>query len=417
MAAPATLSYRIVPEAVDVPHIRGRATQYLIIDRNTRRPSMLGCLYGAHLAQTTKKPNTAKKEIEAVALLFTWAAETAPDLPLQLAAGRPLTLAQTRNLTTWIQRRSGIGRESVAPEKARTYNAAVASVRRFVTWCLIMGNEGDGPAMDRALRASDQIWDMMGRMSVSEEGYAPDLEDDEIREIETFLFGLAFPTRGSARHVHVRDYLMWRLGIEFGLRIGEILALRDQDLPKRGANYLQIVRTDQREGEVDPREPAAPQVKTLGRDLGYYFRNTRFPGLFNRYINDSRWVWAYRKSGVRYQKNRFSHPFLIVTSTDGMPLSIQTAEARASYIAKETGVAFTWHKCRHSFFNRAYVAMEGLTDPRERAQKRAGLIYWGGWISGSSLDIYTQAARRNRSRRGSFSLHGAEDHPAWEALA
>ena len=417
MSAPPTLRYRLCAETVVIPHRSAPTTQYLLIDRVSRRPSMLGCLYGAHLAQTTKKPNTAKKEVEAVALLLTWSMETVPNLPIQLAKGQPLTLSQTRNFTAWLQRRSDISANSVSPSKARTYNAALASTRRFIDWCLIMGNEGDGAAMDNALKTSSKVWDMMGKMPVHEDQHAQDLEDDEIREIESFLFGLAFPAQGRARHVHVRDYLMWRLAIEYGLRIGEILALRDVDLPTRDANHLKIVRTDHRDNETDPRTPNAPQVKTLGRDLGYYFRNTRFPGLFNRYINDFRWVWATRKSGARYQKNRFSHPFLLVNTTDGMPLSIQTAEARAAWISKETGIAFKWHKCRHSFFNRAYVAMDALQDPHERAERKAGLVYWGGWSDESSLDIYTRAAQRNKGRRGSFALEGSADSPEWEAIA
>ena len=70
--------------------------------------------------------------------------ETMPNLPIQLAKGQPLTLSQTRNFTAWLQRRSDISANSVSPSKARTYNAALASTRRFIDWCLIMGNEGDG---------------------------------------------------------------------------------------------------------------------------------------------------------------------------------------------------------------------------------------------------------------------------------
>ena len=354
--------------------------------------------------------------MEATALLLAWAAAIAPNVPMQLAAGTPLTLPQTHNLTNWLRARSGIAATSAPPEKAHTYNATVIRIREFIRWCLIVGNAENQIAMDSAIKASDRIWRMMGTMPVTAQEFADDLEDDEIRAIETFLHGLAFPPAGPANPVHVRDYLMWRLAIEYGLRIGEILALRDKDLPTREANHLRIVRTDQRGDDVDPRGARAPQVKTLGRDLGCYFRNTAFPGLFNRYLSEHRWVWARRKSGAQYQKTRFGHGYLLVSTTDGSPLSMSSAAARARWIAKETGVNFHWHACRHSFFNRAYVAMERLKDRHEYAKRRAGLVYWGGWSNPDSLDIYTRTAQRNRARSASFDLHDAADQPTWGAL-
>ncbi|MBE3638675.1 site-specific integrase [Mangrovicoccus algicola] len=269
--------------------------------------------------------------------------------------------------------------------------------------------------MARALDAHGKVWRQVKPLDIAKEEFAEDLEDAEIREIETFLAHAA-ASGGADSRVAARDYLMWRMAIEYGLRIGEILALRLEDLPCRTQDWLKILRTDRRGDLVDPRAPRAPQVKTLGRDLGYYFRNSRFPELFSRYQLSHRWVWASRKSGARYQKTRFAHPYLVINATDGMPLSMQSAQRRAAFIRAETGVDFHWHAARHSFFNRAYVLMDAIKDPLEREEMRAGLVYWGGWSSEDSLDIYTATARRNKARGAAFALEGTDGKPSWGAI-
>jgi hypothetical protein len=73
MAQHISLRYRIVPQQMRDSYTARATTQFLPFDRKTRVPSTLGGLYGAHLAQTTKKPTTAKKYMEATALLLAWA--------------------------------------------------------------------------------------------------------------------------------------------------------------------------------------------------------------------------------------------------------------------------------------------------------------------------------------------------------
>lgn len=407
------LTFRTPPLPSAEP--KAESSQFFLQDRRAYTPDVLGSLYGAHLQITTVKANTAKKAMEAVAFLMTWSAEYSPDLPLQLAKGQPLTLTQCRAFTAWLKARAGIGQSAIAPEAAGTFNTTVAGVRRFTEWALMESHAGNAPDMNAALDAHSRIWEKVKPLPVSNLQFAEDLEDEEICEIETYLRHAAEADFKDNR-IAARDYLMWRLAIEYGLRIGEILVLRLEDLPSLTRDYLKIVRIEERGDLVDPRGSKAPKVKTLGRDLGYFFRNTRFPELFNTYQASHRWVWARRRSGARYQRTRFAHPYLVINTTDGSPLSVKSAEARAALIQKETGITFHWHMARHAFFNRAYVGMEAIADNYEREERRAGLVYWGGWSCDSSLDIYTRTARRNKARRGAFALAGSQDRPTWEVL-
>lgn len=108
------------------------------------------------------------------------------------------------------------------------------------------------------------------------------------------------------------------------------------------------------------------------------------------------------------------HPYLL-TTRDGAPLSGSSAQHHAQLIADATGIAFNWHKARHSFFNRAYLAMLALPGD-EQARARDDLRYWGGWSQEESLSIYTQTARRHRARQAAFAFSAGGKASPWEVL-
>ncbi|WP_152413163.1 site-specific integrase [Brucella anthropi] len=405
------LLFKIIPLFVD-----GGKYQFLLICRCTGKASDIGSMYGAHLALTSRAQATAKKAMQHAAEVLSWIGETANGLDVQLARGKPLARHHILGFKKWLGDRHGSTATKTTPQTAGTVNASLAGARQFINWCVMQGGEHDLPAIARYLEELDNTWATAAKERVPSTTFADDFDDDEIRQIETYLFQLAFPAgQVSARASDFRTYLMWRLAIEFGLRIGEILALREVDLPSPGENYLKIVRTEYRDGLVDPRGVNAPRVKTLGRDLGYRFKNTRFPELFNQYRIQHRWAWAMRKSGRRYQQTKLPHPYLLISSS-GAPLSMSRAEQSAAEISQATGIDFRWHRARHSFFNRVYVATMAISDTAKRQDGLKGLVYWGGWACEDSLDIYTRTARRNQARKAAFTMAGEFDKPLFEAL-
>lgn len=378
-------------------------------------PSMLGCIYAAHLCRTGKKTATIKSDLQSAIALLTWSDEAEQDLPLQLAQCKPLELYQIRKLTTWLQSRSQISDRSASPAQASTYNATVGGIRRFIDFMLLECGSHSNESTIAALDLSKRRWKRFATIKVGVDDYADDLEDEQIAAIEGYLAANLSSGSSDESRTAMRDYMMWRLAIEYGIRICEMLALRIEDLPSRGANYLKIVRTEHRPKYSDPRGSNAPSVKTAGRELGYYFSNTRFPLLFNQYLLDHRWAWATKKSGLRFKRTHFGHDFLLTSTKDGAPLSLQGAQTRANHISLNSGINFNWHACRHSFFNRAYAAMEAIADRDERARRRKALVYWGGWTAETSLDIYTRTARRNKARTAAFALSSGIQ-PTWSSL-
>lgn len=411
----------------------GHKARHVLIDRITLSASLLGGLYESHLAMSSFSPATVEKALEHVAALLTWDAETGNSATSRLAYGQPLTEAQIRNLKRWLEARGSEkqGRSSTAvavgseqePANASTrqatVNATLRGISAFEDWCLryALARHGFHSHLHDVREIQKEFWsDAQGHVPRMQ--YAEDFSDEEILEIEQYLRGLAFHrSKGGVKRKDFRTYVMWRMAIEYGLRVSEMLATRLQDLPSRTQNYLRIVRIEERSDPPDPRGKRSPRPKTLSRDLGTYFANSSFPDLFAKYVVDYRWTEAFdpKRSVMRRQSVR-DHHYLFIAD-NGNPLARSTAEGAAAEIAKELGIDFHWHRARHSFFNRIYSAVDRMPNPSDRERGRQQLKYLGGWASDESLLIYTNTARRNAAREATFLLSQPNEKPVWKVLS
>lgn len=235
--------------------------------------------------------------------------------------------------------------------------------------------------------------------------------DEEIAAIEQFLKP---NNRSSAvgERIAYRDYLMWRMAIELGLRKGEILAMRTSDCPTRNAPYFKIVRIEERGSDYTDPRPNPPRPKTLSRDLGLLFDSTVFPKLVSDYVSAYRYKIVVI-NGKKQKQFLLQHKFLIVAH-NGEPLSLRAADDVAKAIKRGTGVDFNWHLARHSFFNRAYAAVAGAEDADARTAQIADIVHWGGWESSKSLEVYSRRARAERARHALMIWR--EGGNQWNAL-
>ena len=383
--------------------------QGLLLRRETFAPSIAGSLYAASLARRCASPNTLYRYLQFVQALLSWGVTEGVNLEERLLSGRSLSASEVERYALWLERRLSAGDGALTRASVATFNAYLVGAEDAIGWFADQYFEAIGG--DRALAiesqraASHRLWKRV-RKRASAERTAPDLSDDDISEIETLLKTAA---RGSPQEPFwVRAYLIWRLAIEFGFRIGEILALRLEDCPSRADPSFRIVRIEDRKGPPDPRGRTAPRPKTLGRSLAPVFSNTAFPRLVVDYQADHRLRRVVRADGRIAWRPVMSHSYLLVSDT-GDPLPVATAKSLADKIAAETGIAFTWHLARHAFFNRAYAAVANIEDPTLRTARMQDLVYWGGWRDPKSLEMYTARARRERARSG-IAIWGGVQH-------
>jgi len=97
-----------------------------------------------------------------------------------------------------------------------------------------------------------------------------------------------------------RNYLLWRLVKAFGLRIGEALSLRLEDLNLSGSDpYVEIVHLDRRNSNLDSRVPYNPKVKTLGRYLYMQPEDDDLVGLLELYVKKYRVMKKFIRGKMR----------------------------------------------------------------------------------------------------------------------
>ncbi|WP_159441598.1 site-specific integrase [Roseivivax lentus] len=340
--------------------------------------------------------------------LLSWGLEAGVDLDRRLLRGEALSSRDIENYALWLERRLKGSKSTLTRENVTTFNAYLTGAEGIVTWFSDQYFEPVGRDRSVAIesqRVASQRWWRRVRKASRSEQVAPDLSDHEISEIETFLRGASKGSNAKPRWV--RAYLIWRLAIEFGFRIGEILALRLEDCPTRVDPTFRVVRIEDRTGKSDPRGLKAPRPKTLGRALAPVISNTVFPRLVVDYQADHRLKKVQRVTGQTVWRPVMAHTYLLVSDT-GEPLPSASAKSLADAIAAETGVPFNWHLARHAFFNRAYAAVANLEDPNLKASRMQDLVYWGGWRDSNSLNIYTARARRERARTSIAIWGGAQ---------
>lgn len=403
-----TLSYKIC--SIGTPN---GTTRHILMRRDNHQPSRIAGLYESHLHRSKNSPNTITYHLLGLARLLSWADENGIDIESRFLCGQPLTPMEIQSISYWLLEKNGSKKETTSAKKS--HNHKIAALRSIEQWFIEMHHQNPNPtkrALESARIKSNQadIWKRMNRKA-NHKPEASDLSDEDIRSIETYLRGVG--TGEAADAIGARRYLMWRLALEFGLRIGEILALRNEDCPNRTSPTFKIVRIEDRGELEDPRGSKAPRPKTLGRELGIMFSNSAFPHLVSTFQSEHRHGWKISRKGKRIKDWALPHPYLI-TDARGQPLTQRLASKDASVIAEETGVEFTWHKARHAFFNRAYASIADIEDVNTHNARLMDLVYWGGWSDPGSLSIYSRKARKDRALDGfAFWKEGGAQ---WNAL-
>ena len=282
----------------------------LLLDRDTFEPSVAGSVYEVSLSRRYSSPNTLYRNLQFAQALLSWGKENEKDLDAQLLSGDPFSRPEIEHFALWLEDRLKRGAPDISRESLGTFNGYLTGARTMSTWFVDHYCRVDLPPIERnqlielQRQASKRAWQTVSKRQPPID-VAPDLSDDDITEIETFLVGVASCSNPEPRWV--RAYLLWRLAIEFGFRIGEILALRLEDCPTRADPSFRIVRTDSRNGLLDPRGIHAPRPKTLGRSLAPIISNTVFPRLYVDYQADHRLRRTRGASGQIIKRPIVSH--------------------------------------------------------------------------------------------------------------
>lgn len=283
----------------------------------------------------------------------------------------------------------------VAPE---TFNQRLTTIKAFFAFSFDLEIEqlsSKDRMRERLQKHKDKVDQTFSRAFVAEYGSSTalvkDLEDDQLESFKRIVSYDNPDAYGVNEHVRFRNYIASMIMLRYGLRIGELLSLRVEDIFFGRISEIGVVRRP--EDPKDPRRPR-PKVKRLARQLPLDEPN------FARELSD--YIEIHREAMME-AGDADDHDYLIV-SDEGAPLHSNSLAqyfriVRARF-PDDLPSTLSAHMLRHTFSTQTDRQLfdDGYKE-EERKQILAGLR---GDSSLSSQDPYI---RQENIRRGKKSLN------------
>jgi integrase len=350
-----------------------------LVDAQTWLPLRLPMRWAVRYRRYRLQSSTLAGNLRILAKVYRWAWQVANiDLDDYLTSDRRLDARQIESLAAYLREREGADVAVVTPN---TYNQQLSVVENFLTWALYPANRGGASTLtfeqlsaerDR-LKFLFQSLHMRNGQSCRHEP----LTVDEIARIRVTIGpqeeangSWRFPADGFSPVTALRNWLMFEMALELGLRRGELLKLRLDSLPRGPEAGIKILRYP--DDPYDSRQ-VEPAVKTAERILPASHRLLKA-------------IRAYMTLPPPLGRVKCKSPYLFVTRT-GSPVAIDTARDLIQVIGQRSGVSpLSWHRLRHTWAERLAPVLLQQPNGLDR------LMYLGGWTHPGSPKRYIQLA-------------------------
>lgn len=360
-----------------------------LVDAASWIPARVALRWAMRYRRYRVQSSTLAANLRVLGKVYRWTQEAAGfDLDDRLTGGRTLQNREIESLA-----RSFRGNTSAQEVDTGAFDRHLAIVEDFLKWSLDSENRGGRRSLDLAQLAQERNRIGLILRSLRSGAHASDriepLEEAEIRAIRNSIGPrrdaqgiLSFPEVFSA-HTRLRNWLMFEMALELGIRRGELLKLRLDSLPRGSDDGIRVLRRPDDPHDSRSKEPA---VKTA-----------------ERVIPASRNLLTAIRAYLTYPRplGRVSgrSPYLFVARS-GSPVSMDTADDVIAAIGKHSGVSpLSWHRLRHTWAERMAEAFAGQPNGMDR------LVYLGGWTNPHSATRYIQRALARQAKEAVRSYH------------
>ncbi|MBC8998754.1 site-specific integrase [Pseudomonas sp. N40(2020)] len=361
------------------------------------------------LSRRGSSTNTLLRNARELAILVSWLEERRIDFVARIRSEWSFTEAELKGSLVERLRHSvkRPGEQSICPDgapkwklepvAAETFNQRLTTVNAFFSYSfdLELGQlSSKDPMYLRVQEHKAHVNGIFARSFVSDPGSSTalvkDLEDAQLASFKDIVSYRNPNAYGVNEHVRFRNYICSMIMLRYGLRIGELLSLRLEDIVFGRISEICVVRRP--DDPRDTRRPR-PKVKRLARQLPIDEPN--FAKELAEYIEVHR--EAMMEAG-----DADDHYYLIV-SDEGAPLHLNSLAQYFRILRARFPVSLprtlSAHMLRHTFSTRTerQLCTDGYSE-EERKKILAGLR---GDSSLSSQDPYV---RQEAIRRGQKSL-------------
>ena len=336
------------------------------------------------LSRREKSTNTLVRNARELSLLYDWLYREQIDLRAKLTAPVSFNSAQINSVLVEQLRQNREQSKAVSPI---TFNQRLTTVRQFINWymsVLISQLPYSSNKFKSLSERKNTLNEWLSSSFMSSPPSKKYLKKGLNNEESSFLINVLDPTSidsfGTNEAVKYRNFISIGLMIYCGLRPGELLSLRVEDITISAISSVNIVR---RKPDIGDTRKPRPQVKRNGRLLP--IENPELVKCLDEYIVDLR--------DVLEDKSELESDYLIL-SDEGEPLSQASITQFFHLLRKKYNrnlpENLSAKSLRHTFSSRMEIAMReaGLSEQR----RREALAHLRGDSSLSSQDVYIAQA-------------------------
>jgi integrase len=356
--------------------------------------------------------STLSRNANEIKAIHGWAKKQRIDIYERIRSGRQFTEAELTSLIEHLRRpvftARAVAKLAVSPDTA---NKRLSTGQRHLTWFIdeVTGAPGTPPALWEPLtEMREKLLKYFLAARQGPEGnrkFHKHLTLKQVQFLQDALDPEGLILFGRDKRGRLRNFLMVCLLVFLGLRTGELLSLRLQDVRFGAITSINVVRRAL--SSNDPRR-RPPQVKRLGRIL--IIDNPRVNILLDNYImNERQWCIDHGKG----QESGF-----LFVSDEGEPLSAD--RLRQLFIDLRTRFPddlpshLTPHSLRYTFTDT--VSGELLRQGMEEAQREKILMYLRGDSSASSQDTYINYQAQGHTALSLYQSQAASKRNAPDVL-
>lgn len=376
-----------------------------LVDSHTWIPLRLATRWAVRYRRYRVQASTLAGNLHNIGRLYTWAWQIGGiDLDNYVTNGQWFDARQLESLAAHL--RQGSKTHSANVVMPNSYNQRLAVAENFLCWCLYAHNRG-GPSTFTFEQATAEreklgyLFQSLRMRGTLSQRHEP-LTDAEIEKIRGVIAPTQasngqwlFPTAGFSDQTALRNWLMFELALELGLRRGELLKLRLDCLPRGREEGIKVLRYPDDPHDSRTLEPA---VKTAERIL---------PTSAQLLQGIRTYVTLPPPTG----RVPGQSPYLFVTRR-GQPISLDTAQDVIQIIGQRSHVCpLSWHRLRHTWAERMATFLLQQPNGLDR------LVYLGGWTHADSPKRYIQqalaqqAGQTLRQYQAELYAHTAQEAP------
>lgn len=329
--------------------------------------------------------NTLVRNLRELAIFYDWLESKTIDLWERIQTGVAFTEAEVKSGIVDSLRREQLSRRAVkkiavAPN---TFNQRLTTVRQFLSWCFDVHLSSLPLNDNRYERIRDQQIRIMKWLDTSFINAPPSnkdlrkgLNDQEVAFLIETLNPNFSDTKTHNKAVRYRNYIAVMIMLNYGLRAGELLCLRVEDVQIGAISSVRVIR---RPPDINDKRKPRPKIKRNGRVLP--IDNAKFVSELDDYIM----YWR----EILLQNAKEDSEYLIL-SDDGRPLSQSSLTQFFQILRAKHNEQLPEHlsakALRHTFSSKIERTLRSAGMDEER--RKQALAYLRGDSSLNSQSVY-----------------------------